>query len=67
MYGVPWYTPYRPSFIKIDSGIHKLMGEGGFTDRHRQNDGLLRLFLFFQNKESKVKLKAISITGSGDL
>jgi hypothetical protein len=25
---------YIPSFIKIDSGIQKLMGEGGFTHTH---------------------------------
>jgi hypothetical protein len=24
---------YVPSFIKIGSGIHKLMGGGGYTDR----------------------------------
>jgi hypothetical protein len=27
---------YIPSFIKIGSGIQKLMGEGGFTDRDIQ-------------------------------
>jgi hypothetical protein len=27
---------YLPSFIKIGSGIQKLMGGGGYTDTHKQ-------------------------------
>jgi hypothetical protein len=39
---------YIPSFIKIGSGIQKLMG--GETQRGRQHGDLISLFLCFQNK-----------------
>jgi hypothetical protein len=42
---------YIPSFIKIGSRIHKLLG-GGI---HRQQRDLMSLLLFFQNKESRLK------------
>jgi hypothetical protein len=42
---------YIPSFIKIGSGIQKLMRE---THRHRGD--LARLLPFSQNKESRLKL-----------
>jgi hypothetical protein len=48
---------YIPSFIKIGSGIQKLVG-GEYTDTHRAGD-LVSLFLFFQNKKSRLKLVAI--------
>jgi hypothetical protein len=41
-----------PSFIKIGSGIQKLIG-----GIHRQQRDLISLLLFFQNKESRVKIK----------
>jgi hypothetical protein len=40
-----------PSFIKIGSGIQKLMGEDPNTDTHRQEGDLISLLLFFRNKE----------------
>jgi hypothetical protein len=42
---------YVPSFIKIGSGVQKLMGGGGI---HRQQRGLISLSLFFQTKESRL-------------
>jgi hypothetical protein len=39
---------YVPSFIKIGSGIQKLIG--GYTQTHRQQRDLISLILFFQNK-----------------
>jgi hypothetical protein len=39
---------YIPSFIRISSSIQKLIGEV-----HRQHGDLIRLLLFFQNKESR--------------
>jgi hypothetical protein len=44
-----------PSFIKIGSGIHKLMGADIRT--HRQHGDLISLFLFFQNKESRLNIQ----------
>jgi hypothetical protein len=45
------------SFVKIASGITKLMG-GGI---HRQHGDCLSPFLFFTNKESRLtKLKAMA-------
>jgi hypothetical protein len=41
---------YIPSFIKIGSGIQKLIGV-----IHRQEGGLISLLLFFQNKERRLK------------
>jgi hypothetical protein len=41
-----------PSFIKIGSAIQKLTG--GDSHTHRQNDNLISLLLFFQNKESRL-------------
>jgi hypothetical protein len=43
-------TIYIPSFIKIDSGIQKLIG-----GTHRQQCDLINLHLFFKNKESGLK------------
>jgi hypothetical protein len=42
-----------PNFIKIGSGIQKLVGGG--TQTHRQHGDRISLFLFFQNKESRLK------------
>jgi hypothetical protein len=39
-----------PSFIKIGSGIQKLIG-----GTHRQHGNLISPLLFFQNKESRIK------------
>jgi hypothetical protein len=49
---------YIPSFIKIGSGIQKLMG-GGYTDIQvaRQHGERISLFLFSQNKQSRLKRK----------
>jgi hypothetical protein len=53
---------YIPSFIKIDSAIQKLIGGiHRYTDTHRQYGDRLRLFLRFQNKESRLKL-AVSLS-----
>jgi hypothetical protein len=42
---------YVPSFIKIGSGIQKLI----WVDKHRQQGDLISLLLFFQNKEIRVR------------
>jgi hypothetical protein len=41
---------YIPTFIKIGSGIQKLIGV-----IHRQQGDFISLLLFFQNKESRLK------------
>jgi hypothetical protein len=41
-----------PSFVKIGSGVRNLMG-----GMHRQQGDLISLLLFFQNKESRLKMK----------
>jgi hypothetical protein len=41
---------YIPSFIRIGSGIRKLV-----RGIHRQQDGPINLLSFFQNKESSLK------------
>jgi hypothetical protein len=46
---------YVPSFIKIGSGVQKLMG--GDTQTHTQKRDLKCLLYFFQNKESKLKME----------
>jgi hypothetical protein len=43
---------YIPSFIKIGSGIQNLIGG---MDIHRQHGDHISLFLFFQNKESRLR------------
>jgi hypothetical protein len=45
---------YIPSFIKIGSGIQKLIW--GNARAHTQHSDLISLLLFFQNKESKLKM-----------
>jgi hypothetical protein len=53
---------YIPSFIKIDSGIQKLMGA---ERTHRQHGDLISILLgFFQNNERRLKnrLKVIAHT-----
>jgi hypothetical protein len=42
-----------PSFIKIGSGITKLL-RGIHIQTHKEKGGLLSLFLLFQNKESRL-------------
>jgi hypothetical protein len=42
-----------PSFIKIGSGIQKLMRGGGVI--HRQHGDLISLLSFFQKQESRLK------------
>jgi hypothetical protein len=44
---------YLPSFIKYGSAIQKLIKDGV----HRQHGYLISLLLFFQNKESRLKIK----------
>jgi hypothetical protein len=43
-----------PSFIKIGSGIQKLIWRD--TQTHRQHGDRISLLLFFQNKESMLKI-----------
>jgi hypothetical protein len=43
-----------PSFIKIVSGIQKLM-DGGDTQTHRKHGDCISLLLFFKHKETKLK------------
>jgi hypothetical protein len=45
-------TIYIPSFIKIGSGIQKLMGGGGGSQSHRQHGGHISLL-----QESRLKFK----------
>jgi hypothetical protein len=49
---------YASSFIKIDSGVQRLLG--GYTDRHTYTHGhqhdLISLLYFFQNKKSRLKI-----------
>jgi hypothetical protein len=48
---------YIPGFIKISSGIQKLIGEThADTQTHREEGELISLFLVFQNKESRRKM-----------
>jgi hypothetical protein len=46
---------YIPSFIKIGSGIQKVVGGEGCID-HRQHGDLISLPLLFQNKERRLKM-----------
>jgi hypothetical protein len=43
-----------PNFINIISGIQKLM-EVGDSQTHKEYGNSIRLFSFFQNKESRIK------------
>jgi hypothetical protein len=45
---------YIPSFIKIGSGIRKLIRRDSKT--HRPHGDLISLLLLFQNKERKLKM-----------
>jgi hypothetical protein len=62
---------YVPSFIKIGSGIQKLIsgGEGGgvHTHTHRQQCDLMSQLLFFHNKESRLTkvIECARIVSSG--
>jgi hypothetical protein len=55
---------YIPSFLKIGSGIQKLMG--GNTQTHRQHGDLLSLLLFFQNKECRLIMNGLVTNVSED-
>jgi hypothetical protein len=46
---------YIPTFIKIGSGIQKLI-----RGIHRQHGDLITLILLFQNKESRLKIEQIA-------
>jgi hypothetical protein len=46
-------TIYASSFIKIGSAIQNLMRD---SQTHRQRGDLISLLLFFQNKESRLKI-----------
>jgi hypothetical protein len=48
-------TIFIPCFIKIGSSNQKLIGGGGLQTQHGD---LISLLLFFQNKESKLKMVA---------
>jgi hypothetical protein len=41
---------YIQSFIRIGSGIQKLMGRSGYLQTHRQHDDLISLLLFLIRK-----------------
>jgi hypothetical protein len=56
---------YIPAFIKIGAGIRKLIR--GDTQIHRKHGDLIRQLLFFQNKESALKLILSYNAGSSDL
>jgi hypothetical protein len=47
---------YIRSFIKIYSGIQKMMG-----GIHRQHGDRINLLLFFQNKDSRLKTGSVSL------
>jgi hypothetical protein len=49
---------YRASFIKIGSAIQNLIGEI-HIQTHRQQGDLISLFLFFQNKESRLIIQIL--------
>jgi hypothetical protein len=44
---------YTSSFIKTGSGCRKFMGD---TQTHRQQGVLIRVLLFYQSKESRLKI-----------
>jgi hypothetical protein len=48
---------YVPSFIKIDSGIQKLLGGDTHTETQtrRQHRDPISLLLFFQNNKNRLK------------
>jgi hypothetical protein len=50
---------YVPSFIKIGSGIRKLIG--GYTETHRQQRDLISPLHFFQNKECRLKTNGMDM------
>jgi hypothetical protein len=45
---------YIPSFIKIGSGIRKLMGKGDSQTDGEHGDRISLLSFFFQNKNSRL-------------
>jgi hypothetical protein len=47
---------YIPSFRKIGSGIQKLICGHSDTQTHRQRGDLISLLIFFQNKESRLRM-----------
>jgi hypothetical protein len=51
---------YIPSFIKIGSGIQKLIGQT-HIQTHREYRDCISLLLFFQNKESGIIIDAEEI------
>jgi hypothetical protein len=53
---------YISSFVKIGLGVEKLLGVYTCRHTHRQHCDLIILLLFFQSKESKLKI--IKKTGS---
>jgi hypothetical protein len=56
---------YIPTFIKIDSGIQKLIGVIHIqihTQTQRQQDNLISLLLVFQNKEIRLNGHVVRIT-----
>jgi hypothetical protein len=52
---------YIPSFLKTDSTIQKLIG-WIHMQTHRQQGYLTSLHLFFQNKESRLKILYVRIS-----
>jgi hypothetical protein len=50
---------YVPGFINIGSAILKLIG-GGETQTHRHHGDRISLFLFFQNRDSRLTRKELS-------
>jgi hypothetical protein len=48
---------YAPNFIKIGSGIQKLMGGGILIQTRREQGDLISPLVFFQNKERRLKTR----------
>jgi hypothetical protein len=54
---------YISSLIKTGKGNQKLIRGYTRTDAHRQQDDLISLLLFLQNKESSIKMKQMHLEG----
>jgi hypothetical protein len=53
---MPFRWPRVPSFIKTGLDIQKLLGGDTHTEKRRQQSNLTSPILFFQNKESRLKI-----------
>jgi hypothetical protein len=48
---------YIPSFVKIGSGVQKLIARDTHTHTHGQQRDLISLLCFFQSKESRLIIR----------